>query len=517
MIYPDCRKALESLLQKWSEVMSQNSCVSGSAPVKTMQAMAVTLLVLAAFANGQGLPDFTVLVEKNVPAIVNVSSTFEAAETNAQDREKLKELLRYFYGDRPPQQLGERPPQQFQQPNPDPEDQPPEENGATGSGFIIDSNGYIVTNHHVVDHAKSIKVTLNDQREFNAKVVGSDASSDLALLKIEATKLPIVKLGDSEKLKVGEWVLAIGSPFGLQYSVAAGIVSYMGRSLPTDGSNYVSYIQTDVAINPGHSGGPLLNLAGEVIGINSQIFTNSGGGSIGLSFAIPVDVAKNVITQLRETGKVERGWMGVGIDSVDQEKAEAFGLDRPHGALVNGVIKGGPAEAAGIKTGDVIVKFNSHDIRTREDLPYFVGMLKPGTEVTVDIVRPEGSAESARNGHPLSLRMKVGNLDNSKTLSKKEPAAVKDGRLGLKVSSLDAKTRREHDLESGVLVERVGGPAQAAKLQAGDIIVSLNGVALNSAKDLADLEPKLPARRQLPVLVVRGNNMPTYFTIRIEE
>ena len=501
--------------------MSQKFFELGRAPIKAMQAMAVALLALASIACGQGLPDFTVLVEKNVPAIVNVTSTFEAEQPNAQDREKLKDLLRYFYGDklprqlgeRPPQQLGERPPQQFEQPDPD--EQQPEENGATGSGFIIDSNGYIVTNHHVVEHAKSIKVTLNDQREFTARVVGSDASSDLALLKIEATKLPIVKMGDSEKLKVGEWVLAIGSPFGLQYSVAAGIVSYMGRSLPTDGSNYVSYIQTDVAINPGHSGGPLLNLAGEVIGINSQIFTSTGG-SIGLSFAIPVDVAKNVIAQLRESGKVERGWMGVGIDSVDQEKAEAFGLDRPHGALVNGVIKGGPAEAAGIKTGDVIVKFNSHEIRTREDLPYFVGMLKPGTEVSVDIVRPEGSAESARNGHALSLHMKVGNLEQSKTLGKKEPAAPKDGRLGLKVSSLDAKTRREHDLESGVLVERVGGAAQAAKLQAGDIIVSVNGVTLNSAKDLADLEPKLPAKRPLPVLVVREDRQ-TYFTIRIEE
>ncbi len=477
--------------------------------MKSLPVFAMTLWVWSAFAQAQALPDFTVLVEKNVPAIVNVSTTFGAVQANAQDRENLKDLLRYFYGDRPPQQ--------FQPPNP--EDQEPEENGATASGFIIDSTGYIVTNHHVVDNAKSIKVTLNDQREFEARVVGLDDQSDLALLKIEATNLPVVKLGSSEKLKVGEWVLAIGSPFGLQYSVAAGIVSYIGRSLPTGKSpnnGYVSYIQTDVAINPGHSGGPLLNLAGEVVGINSQIFTNSGG-SIGLSFAIPVDVAKNVVTQLRDGGKVERGWMGVGIENVDQEKAEAFGLDRPHGALVNQVIKGGPAEAAGIKVSDIIVKFNSHDIRTREDLPYFVGLLKPGTEASVEILRSEGAGDKVRNARPMTLHMKVGNLENAKTLSKNDAATAKDGRLGLKVSALDGKTKREHDLESGVLVERVGGPAQAAKLQPGDIIVSINGVALNSAKDLADLEPKLPARRQLPVLVMRGDNMPNYFTIRIDE
>jgi serine protease Do len=453
-------------------------------------------LTLAVVVQAQSFPDFTVLVEKNAPAIVNVSTTYAATENSPQQRQELEDLLKYYFGDRAPQlQL------------PDPNEQQPEEGGATGSGFIIDSDGYIVTNHHVIADAKTVKVTLNDQREFTATVVGSDERSDLAVLKIDASKLPTVKLGESEKLKVGEWVLAIGSPFGLQYSVAAGIISYMGRSLPTEGSNYVSYIQTDVAINPGHSGGPLFNMAGEVIGINSQIFTNSGG-SIGLSFAIPVDVAKNVVAQLRDGGKVQRGYMGVGIDNVSQDLADAFGLDRPHGALVNDVIKGGPAEAAGFETGDVILKFNGHDIRTRDDLPYFVGLIKPGTSVPVEIVR---------KGSPQTLKMTVGNLDEGASLaSQNAPAAEAESRLGLKVVAIDAKQREQLDLEAGVVVESVSGPAQEARLQPGDIIVSLNGVDLHTPAELATLESSLPVNRPLPVLVVRDERQ-TFFTIRINE
>jgi len=318
--------------------------------------------------------------------------------------------------------------------------------------------------------------------------------------------LPVVKLGNSDKLKVGEWALAIGSPFGQQSSVAAGIISYMGRSLPTDGSNYVSYIQTDVAINPGHSGGPLLNLAGEVVGINSQIFTETGG-SIGLSFAIPVDVAKNVVAQLRETGKVQRGWLGVGIDNVDQVKAKEFHLDRPHGALVNEVRKGGPAEAGGIAKDDIIVKFNSHEIRTHDDLPYFVGLIKPGAEVNVDLIR---------KGLPMTLHVKIGNLDDARIASKNEAITGKVGSLGLKVLGLDEKARREHGLESGVVVASVRGPAQASGLQPGDIIVSIHGTEVSSALELALLEPKLPVKRPLAILVERDNKQ-SYFTMRIGE
>ena len=474
------------------------------------KAVVMTLVLLPAISLAQALPDFTGLVEKNAPAIVNVSTELEVDKADQQRRSQLQDLLRQFYGERNQQPFGNR----GQVPDLEEEPEEEEEQGgaATGSAFIIESDGYIVTNHHVVDRAKKVKVTLNDQREFEAKVIGTDEQSDLALLKIEATKLPVVKLGDSDKLKVGEWVLAIGSPFGLEYSVAAGIVSYMGRSLPTGSrqgqrGNYVSYIQTDVAINPGHSGGPLFNLAGEVVGINSQIFTSTGG-SIGLSFAIPVGIAKNVVAQLRETGKVERGYLGVNFGNVTQELAEGFHLDRPHGALVSSVVKGGPADNAGFKSGDVIIKFNGHDIRKGEDLPFHVGQLKPGTEVSADLIR---------DGKPMSLKVKIGNLKDANAVSQTGPqAAPGSGRLGLIVSPLDAKTKKELDIDGGVKVEAVSGPARAARLQAGDIVVSINSVTINSQQDLQALEPRLPAKRPIPVLVIR-NDQQRFVTIRIEE
>jgi serine protease Do len=439
------------------------------------------------------LPDFTVLVEQNAPAIVFVSTVYAAREgVNASERADLENLLRYFYGE------------QLELPEPE----QPEQRGASGSGFIIEASGYIVTNHHVIDGAETVTVTLNDQREFSATVIGSDERSDLAVLKIEADSLPTVRLGSSENLKVGEWVLAIGSPFGLQYSVAAGIISYMGRSLPaTDGTGYVSYIQTDVAINPGHSGGPLFNLAGEVVGINSQIFTDSGGGSIGLSFAIPVDVARNVVSQLRENGAVVRGWMGVGIEDVSQDLADAFNLNAPHGALVNKVIDASPAQAAGFATGDIIIRFNQHDIRTSADLPYFVGLLRPGTEVDVEVIR---------NGSPQTLKMIVGDLDANAAVSQDDSVQEDISRLGLKVTPLDLPTRAQLGITGGVKVESVRGAAEAARLLPGDIILTLNGIELNSPEDLAALEPNLPADKPLPVLVLRDRGQ-TFFTIRIGE
>jgi len=441
----------------------------------------------------QTLPDFTVLVEQNAPAIVNVSTTRTVEELDAAGRTELEELLRYFYGDRAPG---------FELPAPG-----PEERSATGSGFIITAEGYIVTNHHVIDGADTITVTLNDQREFVAKVVGSDERSDLALLKIEASSLPIVTLGDSSRLKVGEWVLAIGSPFGLQYSVAAGIISYMGRSLPaSDSSNYVSYIQTDVAINPGHSGGPLFNLAGEVIGINSQIFTNSGG-SIGLSFAIPVDVAKNVIGQLRDNGSVSRGWMGVGFEDVSQELAEAFELDTPHGALINRVMDGSPAQRAGFRLGDIVVRFNGNHIRTSADLPYFVGLVMPDTEVNVDIVR---------NGRAQTLAMTVGSLGSDTPVLTENPADSASNRLGLVVATLDDETRMALGIEHGVLVESVTGIAGAAGIRRGDVIITLNNSDVDSPEALERIAATLPLNRALPMLVARGERQ-SFFTIRLVE
>ncbi len=463
--------------------------------IKSIKAISLMLALSlpAGLLMGQALPDFTVLVEKNAPSIVNVSTTLAAPEARTEDRANLDELLRRFYGDQAPQ---------LDLPQPNEEQESP---SATGSGFIISADGYIVTNHHVVDTATSITVTLNDQREFTATVVGSDERSDLALLKIDATDLPAVKLGDSSKLKVGEWVLAIGSPFGLQYSVTAGIISYMGRSLPTEGSNYVSFIQTDVAINPGNSGGPLFNLAGEVIGINSQIFSNSGG-SIGLSFAIPVDVAKNVVAQLRENGSVSRGWMGVGIEDVSQELAQAFNLETPHGALVNRILDGGPAQAAGFQAGDIIVEFNGQAIRTSADLPYYVGLVMPGTKVPVKIVR-EGQSQA--------LDMKVGSLGEATTLAAAFPALTSN-RLGLVVAEIDQKTMQALGIEHGVLVQEVEGAAAAAQIKPGDIIVALNNVDITSPADIERVSALLPVNRVLPVLIARNEQL-SYFTITLPE
>lgn len=451
------------------------------------------LILQSSYSLGQALPDFTVLVEKNAPAIVNVSTTLGVTPAAGQDRENLDELLRYFYGDRAPQ---------LELPEPGQDSEP---SNATGSGFIISDDGYIVTNHHVIDKAESITVTLNDQRAYEATVVGSDERSDLAVLKIEATGLPVVTLGDSSKLKVGEWVLAIGSPFGLQYSVAAGIISYMGRSLPSQGSNYVSFIQTDVAINPGHSGGPLFNLAGEVIGINSQIFT-SNGGSIGLSFAIPVDVAKNVVAQLRDNGSVSRGWMGVGIEDVSPELAEAFNLVTPHGALVDRIIDGGPADQAGLQAGDIIVEFNDQVIRTSADLPYFVGLVMPGTEVEMEIIR---------NTKSQLLSMTVGSLAEAPNVAADTPE-VTSNRLGLVVTKIDNATMQALEIDHGVLVQQSEGIAAAAGLMPGDVIVSLNNIEIFTAEDLERTADELPTNKALPILVAREEQL-SYLTIRIPE
>jgi len=449
-----------------------------------------TLLALCGQVLAQRLPDFTELVENTVPAIVNVSTTRGVGEIDSEQQAYLDEFLRYFYGDRAPE---------LEQPLPEEFDR-----GASGSGFIISDDGYVVTNHHVIEDAETITITLNDQREYMAEVVGSDAGSDLALLKIAASRLPVVELGDSSRLKVGEWVLAIGSPFGLQYSVAAGIVSYMGRSLPTDGRNYVSYIQTDVAINPGHSGGPLLNLDGEVIGINAQIFTNSGG-SIGLSFAIPVDVAKNVLGQLRDHGSVQRGWLGVGYENVSQSLAEAFNLETPHGALVNRVIEGSPAQRAGLQTGDIVVSIDGQDVRTGADLPYFVGLLMPGAIVNLELIRA---------GATLELAVTLDALENQ-ALSIEE-AAPEPNRTGLIVRGLDETELQEYGLEAGVMVESAEGAAAEARIQPGDIIISINGQDISSQAELGALALELPMDRAIPVLVVRGEAQ-NFFTLRIIE
>lgn len=450
-------------------------------------------LLLPTLANAQNLPDFTELVERNAGAIVNVSTTVqrEPAASGEGPPENMEDLLRRFYGDQMPQ------PEQRQRPR-----------RGMGSGFIIDSDGYIVTNHHVVDGADEITVTLDDRREFQAELLGSDASSDLALLKIDASGLTSVEIADTDDLKVGEWVLAIGSPFGLSYSVSAGIVSYIGRNLPTRGEtgNYVSYIQTDVAINPGNSGGPLFNLDGEVVGINSQIFTNSGG-SIGLSFAIPTGVARNVIGQLRENGTVSRGWMGVSIGEVSQELAEAFNLETPHGALVNQVFRGSPAADAGFQSGDVIVAFDGNEIQTSGDLPYYVGMTEPGSVAEVDLIR---------NGEAMSIDMTVGDLESGRSQAS-APSPATGNQLGLAVTEMDSETAQEADVENGVVVtEVVGQAAREAGIQPGDIILSLDNQPVSSVDSFNEIAGELEAGRLVAVLIARQGRQ-AFFTLRVPE
>ena len=329
------------------------------------------------------LPDFTEIVAASSPAVVKILVEYEAENPRYQEElEELPESLRRFFNFRG------RPPV-------------PRERAGMGSGFIFSSDGFVITNHHVVEGAKHVVVRLPNRQEYDAEIIGADPRSDLAVLKIAADSLPILRLADEGALKVGQWVLAIGSPFGLDFSVTAGIVSAVGRSLPTAaGDNYVPFIQTDVAINPGNSGGPLFNLEGEVIGVNSQIFTRSGG-SIGLSFAIPSSVVRNVVAQIQATGAVERGWLGVSIQDVDRNLADSFGLERPRGALIAQVGSGSPAENAGLESGDIIVSFDSHAIETSADLPHIVGLITPGTSVEAVIIR---------DGQERSIDVEVGVL-----------------------------------------------------------------------------------------------------------
>lgn len=454
---------------------------------------------LSAQTSAQFLPDFTELVEQTAPAIVNVRIRSTVAGDDRfndfdGDRGELEEFLEFF-GDRLPDgfDMGER------------------ESGSLGSGFIISEDGYIVTNDHVIDGADEITITLNDQRQYSAEIIGSDPRSDLALIKIEAEGLPTVPFGNVEDVKVGQWVLAIGSPFNLSHSVAAGIVSFVGRSLPpqiTGQGNYVSFIQTDVAINPGHSGGPLFNLAGEVIGVNSQIYSNSGG-SIGLSFAIPVDIAANVISQLMETGNVSRGWMGVAIADVTQEQANTYNLPTPKGAFVNDVLPGGPAEAAGFQAEDIILSYNGDEIRNSADLPYHVGLSLPGSEVEVELVR---------NGRRENIRMLVGDLDavSSQQQFQLGSVAPVENTLGLSVSEISETEKQQLGLDHGLRVsEVIGQVAERAGLQAGDIILSLNGRDLDSLADLAEINASLPTDSPLPLLVERDGQQ-SFFTIMLD-
>ena len=419
----------------------------------------------AASAQARELPDFTDLVERQGATVVNISTT-QARDRrgagnspipNLDENDPLFDFFRRFIPS--PRQPG---PNQ----SPTPPQQPREfENRSLGSGFIISADGYVLTNAHVVDNADEITVRLTDKREFKARAIGADRRTDIALLKIEATGLPAVRLGDPNRLKVGEWVLAIGSPFGFDSSVTAGIVSAKGRNLPSE--NLVPFIQTDVAINPGNSGGPLFNMRGEVVGINSQIYSRTGG-YMGVSFAIPIDVAMEVQGQLRATGRVNRGRIGVVIQEVSKELAESFGLAKPVGALVNAVEKGGPAEKAGVETGDIILKFDGKAVTNSGDLPRIVGATRPGNKSTMELWRKGAAKEVA---------IVVGEspedrLSNNARTPAKPPVQRAANRLGLVASDLTAEQKRDSKLAGGVIVEEIRGQPRG-DIRAGDIITAL--------------------------------------------
>lgn len=448
--------------------------------------------VCSATAQAKDLPDFTELVERQGASVVNISTTQiirnQHGFPNVPENDPFYELFRRFAPQMPREQ----------------------ESQSLGSGFIISADGYIMTNAHVVDSAEKITVRLTDKREFRAKVIGSDKRTDVALLKIEAAGLPTINVGDPNKLKVGEWVVAIGSPFGFDSSVTAGIVSAKGRSLPQD--NFVPFIQTDVAINPGNSGGPLFNMNGEVVGINSQIYTRSGG-SMGLSFAIPIDVATQVVEQLRVSGKVTRGRIGVTIQEVTRELAESFGLSKPAGALISSVEKNGPADKAGIEVSDVILKFDGKPVGSSSDLPRLVASTKPGVKAVIELWR---KGESRQVTVVVAEMPEDGKIAHAAKIPADDAAATV-ARLGIVVSELNKEQLQELQISGGLLVEEIkGSAARSAGLQQGDVLLALGNTPIRSLNQFNESIKQVAKGRNVALLVRRGDAA-SYVAVKLDE
>ena len=448
------------------------------------------LLISCRPANGTAeLPDFTDLAREQGEAVVNISTVQEA---DAGQHQGIPDFFREFFEEFEGFEGG-----------------PGGEMENQGSGFIISDDGYIITNYHLVRNASEILVRLQDRRELEAEVVGKDEGSDMALLRVEASDLPVVRKGSSADLEVGEWVLAIGAPFGFEHTVTAGIVSAKERSLPNE--SYVPFIQTDVAINPGNSGGPLFNMDGEVVGINSQIVSRSGG-FMGLSFAIPIDVAMNVVEQLRETGRVSRGWLGVLIQDVDRDLAESFGLERPAGALIAEVMEDSPAEKAGFEPGDVVVEFNGEDIPVSSRLPHLVGVLPPGTEAQAIVYR---------DGERKTLTVKVEELpEDMAGTGPREPAEEEEtadkGRLGIAVTGLSSREREQLDADGVKVAEVEAGPARQAGIRPGDVIKRVGGERISSPEEFAEVEEQLEEGSRVALLISRDGQS-RFVSLRLEE
>lgn len=462
--------------------------------------IAVLVLSLIATVNtniyAKDLPDFTELAEKHGAEVVNISVTqnVHAEVGNMQypgvpDDDQMQEFFKHFGIPNMPGMPG----------SPGQNGAPPSDykTQSLGSGFIISSDGYILTNAHVVNEADEVIVKLFDKREFKAKIIGFDKRTDVALVKIDATGLPKVNIGDPNKLKVGEWVAAIGSPYGLENTMTAGIVSAKGRALPQE--NYVPFIQTDVAINPGNSGGPLFNLAGEVVGINSQIYSRSGG-SVGLSFSIPIDVAIDISNQLKSTGKISRGWLGIAIQELTKDLAESFGMKNTNGALVAGVEKNGPADKGGLEAGDVITKFDGKAITASADLPRVVGGTKPGKIAVVEILR---------KGSPKILNMGVGEMPNESAevvQTSKPPAKPEVNRIGLTLKEVTPQQKKKLNGKSGLLVVDAQGAVAQAGVRRGDVILGLNNTEVQSLDQFNKQLAGFSAGKTVALLVLRADS-----------
>ncbi|HUS23374.1 MAG TPA: Do family serine endopeptidase [Candidatus Binatia bacterium] len=465
---------------------------------------AVLLLATAAVGCGRGgsagVPDFADLVEQVSPSVVNISAVAaarddrapaEGTEAPAEPDSPLEDFFRKFFGDREGDSADDQAP--INQPQ------------SLGSGFVLWEDGYVLTNRHVVREAREVIVKLSDRRQFQAKVVGMDDRSDLALLKIDATGLPAVKLGDVNRLRVGEWVLAIGSPFGFEASVTAGIISAKARALPSE--NYVPFLQTDVAINPGNSGGPLFNTRGEVVGVNSQIFSQTGG-YMGVSFAIPVDVAAKVAEQLKARGRVYRGWLGVVVQEVTRDLAHTFGLEKPEGALIAKVVPGGPGAQAGLKPGDVILSYGGREIPISSALPPMVGNSDPGTSAELEILR---------DGKRITIKVEVGTLENEEEAdAPKPPPAKVQGTLGIVVQALSPPERKKAQIVSGgaLVLDVREGTGRASGLLPGDILLTIAGNEIDGPDRLAEVVGRLTPATTVPMLVQR-RGQPIFLALEI--